>query len=262
MSHLRNRTGHTVTHSHAATPSRKTAGLPPAAASPSASPVKSSQPKAASSSPAPANKTNPARERRQAEFAQRQEERRLARAREQRAKRLKQVVAIGGGILVFGLVVWLIIQASAPPPTIHGVVTYANLSRNHVTGKVTYTQNPPVGGDHNPVWLNCGIYATPVPNENAVHSLEHGAVWITYQPNLPATQVTQLADLVQGHNHAILSPYPGLPAPVVASAWGLQLKVTGASDPRIAQFIKEYESGPQTPEPGAPCSGGVGSPTA
>jgi hypothetical protein len=55
----------------------------------------------------------------------------------------------------------------------------------------------------------------------------------------------------------VLSPYPGLPAPVVASAWGKQLKLTGADDPRLAAFIREYRQGPQTPEPGAACTGGL-----
>lgn len=143
---------------------------------------------------------------------------------------------------------------------IKGVVTYSNLSRNHVTGTINYPQVPPVGGNHNPVWLNCGIYTAPVANENAVHSMEHGAVWITYQPSLSSSAVQTLQNLVHGHTYVILSPYPGLPDPVVISAWGVQLKVNSANDPRLAQFIAKYEQGPQTPEPGSPCTGGTGTP--
>jgi hypothetical protein len=142
------------------------------------------------------------------------------------------------------------------------VVTYPNLARTHVTGPVTYAQNPPVGGPHNPVWLNCGIYTTPVRNENAVHSLEHGAVWITYQPSLAPSAVQHLVSLVKGRAYVILAPYPGLPAPIVASAWGLQLKLQTANDPRIAEFIQKYANGPQAPEPGGECTGGTGSPVA
>jgi hypothetical protein len=148
-------------------------------------------------------------------------------------------------------------QAQDPP---QGVQTFTNLSRDHVTGPVNYPRNPPVGGPHNPVWLNCGTYTSPVANENAVHSLEHGAVWITYQPNLPTNQVSTLRSDAHGQPYVVLSPYPNLPAPVVASAWGVQLRLSAASDPRLTQFIRAYERGPQTPEPGAPCSGGVGTP--
>ena len=174
-----------------------------------------------------------------------------------RNRRIRRLGLWGGGLAAIALVGLLIAHAIAttPPDHIAGVVTYTNLARNHVTGKMSYAQNPPVGGSHNPTPLTCGIYDQPVPNENAVHSLEHGAVWITYRPDLPAGDVTTLRDLVRGHGHALLSPYLGLPAPVVASAWGLQLKVQSARDPRLAQFLAKYESGPQDLEPGAPCIG-------
>lgn len=143
---------------------------------------------------------------------------------------------------------------------IPGVQHFESLSVLHVEGRVTYPQVPPVGGEHNPVWLNCGIYDQPVRNENAVHSLEHGAVWITYDPSLPAADVEALRALTRGSTHRILSPYIGLPSPVVASAWGYQLQLDNANDPRLPQFIGQFEQGPTTPEPGATCSGGVGNP--
>jgi hypothetical protein len=166
------------------------------------------------------------------------------------------VVAVVGGVAA------VIVHSNKKTPSVAltGVQTYKGLSRNHVEGTVKYAQNPPVGGNHNPVWLNCGIYTSPVPNENAVHDLEHGAVWITYQPNLAKSQVNTLTRLVTGQTYLDLSPYPGDPAPVVASAWGVQLKLQSASDPRLAEFVKKYKQGAQTPEPGAPCTGGTGTP--
>jgi hypothetical protein len=143
--------------------------------------------------------------------------------------------------------------------TIGVTKSYSNLSRDHVRGHINYPQNPPVGGPHNPVWQNCGFYSKPVRNEHAVHSMEHGAVWITYRPDLPKDQVEKLKSLTQ-KSYVLASPYPGLPAPVVASAWGKQLRLNSANDPRLEQFVIDYSQGLQTPEPGAPCSGGVGSP--
>ena len=137
--------------------------------------------------------------------------------------------------------------------------SYSNLSRDHTREPVDYPQTPPVGGPHNPIWQNCGFYSKPVRNEHAVHSMEHGAVWITYAPDLPEDQVEKLKSLTL-KSYVLVSPYPGLPAPVVASAWGKQLRLNSANDPRLAQFVRAYRLGPQNPEPGAPCSGGVGSP--
>jgi hypothetical protein len=149
------------------------------------------------------------------------------------------------------------IAAAAAAP-ITGVKEYPNLARDHVAGAVTYPETPPVGGDHSETLTNCAVYTTPVKNEQAVHSLEHGAVWVTYSPDLPADQVAILAGVVGKNTYGLLSPFPGLSSPVVASAWGLQLTMTSASDPRLPAFVAKYENGPQTPEPGAACSGGVG----
>jgi hypothetical protein len=129
----------------------------------------------------------------------------------------------------------------------------------HTSGDVDYKQSPPVGGPHNPVWQNCGFYDNPVRDENAVHSLEHGAVWITYSPSLPQNQVDELRDIAESQSYILVSPYPDLPdnTPVVASAWGKQVGLDGADDPDLESFIRAYRQGPQTPEPGALCDGGT-----
>lgn len=143
---------------------------------------------------------------------------------------------------------------------IEGIQKFSGLSRDHKTSGFSYTMAPPLGGEHVASWQNCGIYRLPVRNEFAVHSLEHGAVWITYQPELPAADVDRLEELARGRSHMLLSPYPGISAPVIAVAWGLRLEAKDASDPRLAQFVKKYENGPQNPEPGASCRGGFGAP--
>jgi hypothetical protein len=129
----------------------------------------------------------------------------------------------------------------------------------HTEGDVDYDQTPPAGGPHNPVWQNCGFYDKPVRDENAVHSLEHGAVWITYSPNLPQNQVNELKNIAESESYVLVSPYDDLPddTPVVASAWGKQVGLDGADDPDLENFIQAYQQGPQTPEPGAVCSGGT-----
>jgi hypothetical protein len=127
----------------------------------------------------------------------------------------------------------------------------------HMAGPIDYTESPPVGGAHNVVWQNCGIYDVPIHSEHAVHSLEHGAVWITYRPDLPPDQV-QLLKNTASDDFMLLSPYPGLTSPVVASAWNHQIRLDGAADPRLRRFIDLYKNNPTTtPEFGAPCAGGT-----
>ena len=130
----------------------------------------------------------------------------------------------------------------------------------HSEGQIDYAQTPPAGGEHNQVWQNCGFYSEPVRSENVVHSLEHGAVWITYRPDLPQEQVQQIQELANDNTYVLASPYPDLPSPVVASAWGKQLELDSADDQRLKQFVSYFMQGPQTPEPGAVCTGGTGNP--
>jgi hypothetical protein len=146
------------------------------------------------------------------------------------------------------------------------------LAHAHVTRPVTYSVTPPVGGQHNAVWMNCGIYSKPVPNERAVHNMEHGAVWITYRPSLPQSQVDQLRAFAAKQTmvpstegapsrYMDLTPYPGLPSPIVISSWGFQLKVSSPADPRLQQFVNTFRaSAKYTPEYGGACTGGLGTP--
>jgi hypothetical protein len=143
---------------------------------------------------------------------------------------------------------------------IEGVVTFSNLPRDHSVGPLIYAQVPPAGGSHYETWQNCGIYEAPISNELAVHSLEHGAVWIAYQSELPPERVEQLRRLVRAWRYVLLSPYKALPAPIVATAWGAQLQVEQATDPRLTQFLAKYVRGLQTAEPLASCDQGIGIP--
>lgn len=143
-----------------------------------------------------------------------------------------------------------------------GIETYQVLGRTHVeTPNVDYPVEPPVGGDHDQAWANCGFYVEPVDTEQGVHSMEHGAVWVTYRPDLPDPQVAVLADLVADHRYVLVSPWPGeLASPMVLSAWGVQLEVASATAASVDAFVEEFEEAYQAPEPGAPCTGGVGEP--
>jgi hypothetical protein len=158
------------------------------------------------------------------------------------------------------------------PQTSHNGPASQALAHDHVAGPVKYSITPPVGGPHNAVWMNCGIYNKPVPTERAVHNLEHGAIWITYQPSLPQSEVRQLRAFVQKQTmvtppsgtpsrYMDLTPYPGLASPIVISSWGFQLKVTSPTDSRLQEFVNKFRtSQAYTPEYGAPCTGGLGTP--
>lgn len=130
--------------------------------------------------------------------------------------------------------------------------------RAHTTDDVTYPQDPPAGGAHDPVWLACGVYDEPVREENAVHDLEHGTVWITHDPDLSGEDLETLAEQLPANG--IMSPREGLPSPVVVTVWGAQLRLDAADDRRLGLFLEEYGAGQTAPELGVSCHGGTPDP--
>ncbi len=150
-------------------------------------------------------------------------------------------------------------SAGADAPA--GVETFDVPTRNHVQTTVDYPQAPPVGGDHAPVWQDCGFYEEPIFPETGVHSLEHGAVWITYDPDAPQDVIAGVRDLAS-QPYVVASPWVDgeLGAPVVLSAWGAQLRLDTLPSPEATEFLRTYRQALSAPEPGAPCTGGYPDP--
>lgn len=140
--------------------------------------------------------------------------------------------------------------------SIQGITVVDYPGGEHNDGIIKYDKSPPFGGQHANAWADCTgtVYPNPIRNENAVHSLEHGSIWITYQPNLPTDQVDALKKRVDGVEQMLMSPYPGLSKPVSLQAWGHQLFVDSASDPRIEEFIDDLRlNATVAPEPNGSC---------
>jgi hypothetical protein len=177
------------------------------------------------------------------------------------------LVLFAGGIVWYAVANHKSSDAASSPYTrpelaaaqaIPGVTYKKEPNHTHVEGNITYDATPPVGGDHSQYWADCSgtVYKNAIANENAVHMLEHGAIWITYNAKtLPAAQLATLTKLVDGVDRMALSPYPDLKTPISLQAWGYQLFVESANDPRIPEFVSALKYNPATtPEYGATCS--------
>lgn len=202
----------------------------------------------------------------------------LRASHEARETRRRVIVIAVTAVVALGLVavVWAVLageskriavveQAASQP--IEDVKETTELTAEHVESvpeptpaEPEGTVLPPVGGPHDAVVQNCGVYTEPIASAKAVHSLEHGAVWITYRSGLDQQQVDELTSLAKAREYTLLSPMDSLGAPVVLTAWGIQLELDDAADPRVEPFLAKYIQGEQTPEPGAPCTGGSSDP--
>jgi Protein of unknown function (DUF3105) len=143
------------------------------------------------------------------------------------------------------------------PP--EGIEVYPATTNRSVREPIEYDRRPPTNGDHAPIWLNCGFYEKPVQDRFAVHSMDHGVVWITYRPDLPPGQVDRLRPYGE-EDYVIVSPYPGQDAPVMATSWRVQLELDGAGDPRLRGFVDGFRVSEIAPLSGNRCEGGVGMP--
>lgn len=193
--------------------------------------------------------------------------------REATQKRNRLIAIIGTSVAVLAivsLIVVSIVQSAVPPRDpatieIEGLKTFDDLAigvhvdPQPVDYEASHGMEPPAGGDHWQGWLNCGVYTEPQENERAVHSLEHGAVWVTYDPSaLSEADLSELRGQLPG-TFVILSPYPALPSPVVVSAWGAQVHLDGVDDERLGDFVAKYWKSPNAPEQ-APCTGAIDGP--
>ena len=143
------------------------------------------------------------------------------------------------------------------PPS--GIEVYPATTNRTVEGPINYDRKPPTNGNHAPLWQNCGFYEEPVQDRHAVHSMDHGVVWITHRPDLPQQQLETLRSY-GNENYVMVSPYPGQDAPVIATSWRVQLELDSASDPRLDQFVNEFKISELAPLSGNRCVLGVGKP--
>lgn len=181
------------------------------------------------------------------------EQERLA---EQKQAKKNKILFIAGASVVFALIAYAIVMTVMKNTrTIEGLAEYNIRDWKHVNTEVDYPQSPPVGGDHHPNWVSCNgdVYDEELDLERAVHALEHGAVWITYKEGeLSKEDLDSLEKKIK--NYTFMSPYSDQDAPLVLTAWGYQLELEDAQDPRVDFFIDKFRQGPQTPEPGATCN--------
>ncbi|MFC3491268.1 DUF3105 domain-containing protein [Glycomyces rhizosphaerae] len=146
------------------------------------------------------------------------------------------------------------------------VVQQTHIDGEDPTAVPEYEITPPAGGDHLSQWQTCtgSVYDAPIMDGNAVHSLEHGAVWLTYDPALvDGDGIEKLASKVEGRDFSLMSPYPEMGVAVSVQAWGVQYQTNKLNDPKIDEFMDFYiQNADNAAEPGAQCANGLTTTTA
>lgn len=181
-------------------------------------------------------------------------------AKRKRNKMLVWAISSVGALAIVGLVVASFVFTPRPVTyeiangslTIENVQTF-NHETLHTEEAVVYEQTPPAGGPHSYRWLTCGTYTEPVASVNAVHSMEHGAVWMTYDPEQVDKATIDKLTAMTPKTYAILSPFEGMDTPIAMSAWNAQLTLDAFDEKSITEFFQNYWRSNKVPEPNALC---------
>ena len=155
-------------------------------------------------------------------------------------------------LIVVGLV-WFIFLRTQRPGEIDGheleLLSESIQGQQHVTGTVQYDSTPPVSGSHaaSPVPL-CGTYGDQIPNEQFVHTLEHGTIGILYDPEeVKVSDVRRIEEIVAGYDSHVLSmPYSTMETPIAVTSWGEMMRLDSLDAGAVREYIDTFrQKGPE-----------------
>ena len=184
---------------------------------------------------------------------EREQVREKERAQVQRTNLQKSVMRYAVWILIIGAVgygIFLLAQTAGPEGE-DASVAYDTQGRNHIADGAThpeYNSNPPSSGWHYASPAGGGFYDEPLPDEQVIHNLEHGDIWIAYSPDL-SDEVVDVIKSFAGR-YVVVSPRSENEGAISLVAWGrvdtFDVENGVVDEVRIRDFITRYDNrGPE-----------------
>lgn len=133
---------------------------------------------------------------------------------------------------------------------VEGVAEYEIIGKNHISQGALgsgYNSNPPSSGPHWPNPAKNGVYDNTLPDEQLIHNLEHGYVWMSYRPDVSDDIKNKLKEIVQKDDwKVVLAPRDKNDFAIALVAWGRVLEMDEPDYGKIEDFIKVYRNrGPE-----------------
>lgn len=149
-------------------------------------------------------------------------------------------------VLVMGMFGYVAAKKKdAPPEPPRPGVEQADKGRKHVAaGAAKYGgPEPPTSGDHT-THIPWQAYDQEVPDENIIHNMEHGGVYISYQPDLPADQIAKIKGLFSKPfsnekftpTKAVVAPRSTNGSPIIMSSWNRNMKFESFDEAKMMEY--------------------------
>jgi hypothetical protein len=119
---------------------------------------------------------------------------------------------------------------------------------NHIGAEqtTTYNTNPPTSGSHWASPAGWGFNDKELPDEQLVHNIEHGGIWITYK-DLDEESINRLKDIAKSNsNSVVITKREENNNPLVVASWGRMMRLTEVDEALIQKYIDTYIN--QSPE--------------
>lgn len=179
----------------------------------------------------------------------REEERKRAKME----KTKKSLMRYGLWIAVIAIVGYglFLLARTAGPDGEDFSTKYDIQGRDHIANGAehpSYNSNPPSSGWHYASPARGGFYDEPLPDEQVIHNLEHGDIWIAYHPRV-SDEVKSILKKFAGR-YVVVSPRSENEGDISLVAWGrvdtFSVENEILDEKRVKDFISRYDNrGPE-----------------
>ncbi|MFZ2522776.1 MAG: DUF3105 domain-containing protein [Minisyncoccia bacterium] len=167
----------------------------------------------------------------------------------QRAK-LKSTIKIIIWVVITFIILGGIIYLSTRPKTPRPGEEFTILGQEHISigaSHAPYNSNPPTSGPHYVQPAEWGVYQDELPDEQLIHNLEHGGIWISYKGIDDETK-SKIEALVKSYPVGlVITPRLANDSPITLASWGRLLKLDDFDEEKIKEFLKNNVN--KSPEP-------------